>query len=316
MKNKKIFITGGTGLVGSHVVENLLSLGHELIVGMRSRDPKAYFFQKNLDAKSILINYDLKDFQRVFDIISKYEIDIIIHLGAQPIVPTAYVNPYETLSSNIMGTVNILEASRLYGKLEAIVVASSDKAYGVSDVLPYKEEMKLNGQHPYDCSKSCTDLIARMYAKTYDLPVAVSRFGNIFGPGDLNFNRIIPGIMKALILDEELLLRSDGSMIREYLYVKDVAKGYVLLAENIGKCKGEAFNFGTAKRYSVFDIVKLCEKTLEQKVKYKILDNAKGEISEQYLDSTKLKKVLNWQCDFDMETALHETFEWYKAYFG
>ncbi|MBI4975461.1 GDP-mannose 4,6-dehydratase [Candidatus Peregrinibacteria bacterium] len=262
------------------------------------------------------MNYDLKDYSRVFDVITKYEIEVIIHLGAQPIVNTAYRNPYETLESNIMGTVNVLEAARLYASLEAIVVASSDKAYGMSEVLPYTENMSLNGQHPYDCSKSCTDLIAKMYSKTYDLPVVISRFGNIFGPGDLNFNRIIPGIMKSLISGEELLLRSDGTLVREYLYVKDVADGYILLADNIDKVRGEAFNFGTSKHYSVLELIALCEEVLGQKVSYHIINNAKGEIQAQYLDCGKLKGVLNWECGSDLALSIKETFEWYKKYFA
>lgn len=315
MKNKRIFVTGGSGLVGGHLIEKLLNLDNEVVVGVRSKDPHAYFYTEGFDSETVLVNYDLKDFRRIFDIITKYEINIIIHLGAQPIVPTAYINPYETLTSNIMGTVNVLEAARLYGALESVIVASSDKAYGSSDILPYTEDMKLSGEHPYDCSKSCTDLISLMYAKTYSLPIAVARFGNIFGPGDLNFNRIIPGIMKSIILDEELLLRSDGSLIREYLYVKDVAEGYILLADKIEKTNGEAFNFGTSKHYTVLEIIALCEKILGRKVKFRILNNAKGEIPEQYLNSQKLQKLLGWQCSDEMEKSISETFEWYKKYF-
>jgi len=316
MQNKKVFVTGGQGLVGGHVIQKLIKNNNEVIVGIRSHDPKSYFCEQNLHQKATLVHYDLKDYKRVFDIISKYEINTIIHLGAQPIVHTAFKNPYETLESNIMGTINVLEAARQYGEIEAIVVASSDKGYGIADKLPYTEDMKLNGQHPYDCSKSCTDLVSIMYAKTYNLPVTVSRFGNIFGPGDLNFNRIIPGIMKSLILDEVLPLRSDGTMLREYLYVKDVADGYLLLADNIDKTQGEAFNFGTAKTYSVIEIIELCEKVLDKKANYKILNTAKGEIPEQYLDSNKLKNILNWQCDYDIEKAIKETYEWYQNYLG
>ena len=315
MKCKRVFVTGGEGLVGGHVVEKLLDNENVVIVGQRSRDPRAYFFNEKLDDRAVMVHYDLKDYKRVFDIISKYEIEVVIHLGAQPIVATAYRNPYETIESNVMGTVNVLEACRLYGGVEAIVVASSDKAYGSSEVLPYTEDMKLNGQHPYDCSKSCTDLVSKMYAETYDLPITVSRFGNIFGPGDLNFNRIIPGIMESLIRGKELLLRSDGTLVREYLYVKDVAEGYILLADNIEKTRGEAFNFGTSKHYSVLELIALCEEVLGKKVNYRIVNNAKGEISAQYLDSSKLKSVLDWECNGDLRDALKETYQWYNKYF-
>lgn len=287
-----------------------------MIVGIRSHDPRAYFFQQGLDKKVVMVNYDLKDFGRVFDCITKYEVEVVIHLGAQPIVNTAFINPYETLSSNIVGTMNILEAARQYGKIQSVVVASSDKSYGVSEVLPYTENMPLRGVHPYDCSKSCTDLIAQMYAKTYGLPVTIARFGNIFGPGDLNFNRIISGIMKSVILDEELVLRSDGSMVREYLYVKDVAAGYVLLADSIEKTAGEAFNFGTSVHYSVLELIELCEKALGKKIKYRIENTAKGEIPAQYLDSSKLRSLLNWECRSDLNEPLKETFAWYQNYFA
>lgn len=294
------------------MVEKLLDSGNTVVVGTRARDPRAYFFEKKLEDQAIMANYDLKDYKRVLDVVTKYEIEVVIHLGAQPIVNTAFKNPYETLESNIMGTINVLEAARLHGELTAIVVASSDKAYGSSEVLPYTEDMKLNGQHPYDCSKSCTDLVAKMYAQTYDLPVTVARFGNIFGPGDLNFNRIIPGIMKSLIFDEELLLRSDGTLVREYLYVKDVADGYILLADNIEKVRGEAFNFGTTKHYSALELIELCEQVLGRKMNYRIVNNAKGEILAQYLDCSKLKSLLNWECDSNLTLPIRETFEWYK----
>lgn len=308
----RIFVTGGTGLVGGHVVEKLLGRGDEVIVGSRSADPFSYFYNRRLNEKAVMVDYDLKDFRRVFDIITKYEIEAVIHLGAQPIVQTAYKNPYETLESNIMGTVNVLEAARLSGGIKAVVVASSDKAYGVAEELPYHEEMKLNGQHPYDCSKSCADLISTMYANTYDLPLTVARFGNIFGPGDLNFNRIIPGLMKAILKKEPLLLRSDGSLVREYLYVCDVADGYLLLLDNIAKVKGEAFNFGSDEKFMVLEIIAFCERVLGEKVDYRIMNNAKGEIPAQYLDNSKLKRILNWSCGDNLEVGIKATFDWYK----
>lgn len=315
MKNKKVFVTGGTGFVGSHVVEALLNQGSNVVVGIRSKDPKSYFYQKKLDEKAVLVNYDLKDLNRIFDIIGKYEINVVIHLGAQPIVPTAYKNPYETFFSNIMGTVNILEAARLYGGLEAVIVASSDKAYGKSRHLPYTEETSLKGNHPYDVSKSSADLIAQTYFNTYKLPISIARFGNVFGPGDINFNRLIPGIFEAVIKNKDFLVRSDGKMVREYVYVKDVVNGYVKLAQNINKIKGEAFNFGSENIFSVIDVIKKIEKILNIKVSYKILNTAKNEIPKQYLDWKKAKKTLNWQPKTSFENGIKESFAWYRNFY-
>src|SRR3989344_4702088 len=192
LSGKNILVTGATGLVGSHLVERLLSMDVGRIIALsRSRDPEAYFFKNNFDTKIVMAHGDLKDKERISDIITKYEINCVFHIAAQPIVPTAFINPYETLDTNIMGTVHIFEAARMSPYMESIVVASSDKAYGKDCVLAL-EDQPLRGDHPYDVSKSCTDLLALAYANTYKLPIVVSRFGNIYGPGGLHFNRIIP----------------------------------------------------------------------------------------------------------------------------
>src|SRR5680860_52464 len=211
-KNKKVLVTGATGLVGGHIVEKLVTQGAVVFITRRSKDFRSYFMEKNLDQKTISAICDIKDCGRVFDVVSKYEIEYIFHLAAQPIVPTAFINPREALETNIMGTVNILEAARNCPNIKGVVLASSDKAYG-KKCDKADETNPMAGNHPYDVSKSCADLIARTYASTYGLPVAVSRFGNIYGPGDLNTNRIIPGIMKAIIFDETLEIRSDGTFI-------------------------------------------------------------------------------------------------------
>ena len=200
LRGKNILVTRATGLVGSHLVERLLSMDTGRIIALsRSRDPEAYFFKNNFDDKVVMAFGDLKDKERVIDIVVKYEINYIFHIAAQPIVATAFVNPYETLATNIMGTVHILEAARMSPYIQGVVVASSDKAYGKHCTVAL-EDQPLRGDHPYDVSKSCTDLLALTYAKTYNLPVTISRFGNIYGPGDLNFNRIIPGTIRAVSL--------------------------------------------------------------------------------------------------------------------
>ena len=315
LKGKNVLVTGAMGLVGGHLTEKLIGLGANVYITYRSTNPKSYFYRKNFSSKVISADCDIKNFQRVFDIVSKYEIEHIFHVAAQPIVYTAYSNPRETLESNIMGTVNILEAARLSPKIKGVVVASSDKAYGKKCDNAVETE-PMAGDHPYDVSKSCTDLIARMYAKTYDLPVAVSRFGNIYGPGDMNFNRIVPGVMKAILKNETLEIRSDGKFIRDYVYVKDVADGYVTLMENMNKIKGEAFNFSTGYNFSVIEIIKKIEKILNKKCEYKILNVQKNEIPEQSLSFEKATKVLGWKSQYAFEEGIVETYNWYQEYFN
>lgn len=313
LKGKNILVTGATGLVGAHLTEKLLAEGALVTVTKRSSNPRSYFTGKKLGEKVIMADCDLKDFQRVFDVVTRYEIEYIFHVAAQPIVETAYYNPRETLEDNINGTINILESARLYPRIKGVVVASSDKAYG-KKCLNAAEDAPMAGDHPYDVSKSCADLIARTYAKTYGLSVAVSRFGNIYGPGDLNLNRIVPGILKAAVLGEELVIRSDGKFVRDYVYVKDVVDGYVKLMESIEKVKGEAFNFSTGYNYSVLEMVEKISKIVGKKVAFKIVNTQKNEIPEQSLNYEKAEKVLNWKSAFTFEQGIKETAEWYKQY--
>ncbi len=313
--NKNILVTGATGLVGSHLVERLLTMGVGRIIALsRSRDPEAYFFKNNFDRRVVMANGDLKDRERIADIVTKYEINYIFHIAAQPIVSTAFINPYETLATNIMGTVHILEAAKMSPRIEGVVIASSDKAYG-KNCTAALEDQPLRGDHPYDVSKSCTDLLALTYAKTYNLPVTVSRFGNIFGPGDLNFNRIIPGIMKAAINNEVLEIRSDGTFARDYIYVKDVVDGYIYLAEQMNKSKGEAFNFSSGFNFSVLDLISGISAIIGKKIDYKIVNNQKNEIPSQSLNFDKAEKILGWKSKYSFADGVKETYEWYKSCF-
>src|SRR3989344_7731387 len=214
-KRKNILITGGTGLVGSHLIEALLPYKPQIIVPIRSLDPKSYFSSLNLDRQVIQIHADLTNYRRLQEIMINYHINYVIHLAAQALVSSAFYSPRQTLNTNIMGTVNILEAARHSPYVKGMIIASSDKAYGKLN-RPYKETDSLQGDHPYEVSKSSADLIAQSYFKTYQLPVVITRFGNIYGPGDLNFNRIIPGIIKSLLTGEKLLIRSDGTFVRDY----------------------------------------------------------------------------------------------------
>lgn len=314
LSNKNILVTGGAGLVGSHLVEELLKINAKVYVLDIVILPKSYFDSQKFKDRVVYLNIDLADFKAVKNAILEYNIEYIFHLGAQALVLEAYLNPLRTFESNIMGTANVLESVRGNSKVKAVVVASSDKAYG-KNCIDALEDWPLMGDHPYDVSKSATDLIATSYFKTYNLPVAVSRFGNIFGPGDLYFDRIIPGIMESVITGKTLEIRSDGEFKRDYVYVKDVVSGYIALAENIDKIKGEAFNFSSGINLSVLSIVKEVENILGKKIEYKILNNQKNEIPAQSLNFDKAKRLLNWKPQADFKQSILETFEWYKKYF-
>jgi len=320
--NKKgltILLTGGTGFIGSHIAEELLKRGYKDIISTYITPGfRPYFRSQELDRKITMEKCDIRDFARVKEVFAKHEPDAVMHLAAQAIVDNAYMGPRDTFDTNIMGTVNVLEACRRQGEIKAIIVASSDKAYGKSKQLPYQEDYALQGDHPYDVSKTCTDLIARTYYKTYRLPIAVTRFGNVYGPGDMNFSRIIPGAMEAIIKNQELPIRSDGKMIREYVYVKDVADGYIKLLEKAlseRKVLGQAFNFGSNNIFNVLEVLGGIEKALDSEIKYKILNVSKNEIPEQYLDWTKAKKVLHWKPSDDFAQSIHRTYQWYKNFY-
>lgn len=313
LKNKNILITGGDGFIGSHLVEELLKLGNKVIVTSRSFNPRSYFSTGNFNQKAIITKADIKDYSRIFDVITKYEVDFIFHLAAQAIVETAYYNPRETLETNILGTVNILESARQYPRIKGVLLASSDKAYGKLK-KKYTENDPLKGDHPYEVSKASCDLLAQTYYRTYCLPVVITRFGNVYGPGDLHFNRIIPGIIKAAITNKRLDLRSDGTHVRDYVYAKDIARGCLSLVENISKTKGEAFNLSSKDNYSVFNLIQKIEKILAKKIKYRIMNTVKNEIPYQSLSCRKIKKTIGWQSRYNLEKAIPETFNWYKNY--
>lgn len=312
LKNKNVLVTGGTGFVGSHLIKELVAIGAKVVTTYEYLDPLSYFMTEKLDSKCKMVNLDVADFEAVYDTVTKFDIEFIFHLAAQAIVEVAYYNPRKTLESNVMGTVNVLESARLFPKIKGIVVASSDKAYGKLAKGKYVETDALRGDHPYDVSKSATDLISQCYFKTYKVPVVVTRFGNIYGEGDLNFSRIIPGIIRSIIKKETLELRSNGKFTRDYLYVKDVVKGYLNLAQNIEITKGEVYNFGSEETLSVLELIKKIEKVLKIKVNYKILNIAKNEIPYQSLNYNKIKKQLGWKPKYTMSMTAKTIFRWYK----
>lgn len=314
---KNIFITGGTGLVGSHVVEAVLNAhpGARVVVLVQSVDPRSYFVQQGLRDRVVQVFGDVRDARTVRDAIFNFECDTIFHLAAQPIVSVALANPRETWETNLMGTVNVMEAARTSPWVKAVVVASSDKAYGAAKFQPYTEDHPLEGLHPYDTSKSATDLIARSYATCYGVPVVVTRFGNIFGPGDLNWNRLVPGAMRALATGEELILRSDGTLTRDFVYVKDVADVYVLLAQHAEAQKGHAFNCTSGVNDTVLGMLERVHQSVGKRVPYRIENNAKHEIPVQSLSDEKLRRLFGWQPKTTFENALRETEAWYTAFF-
>lgn len=310
LKVKNILVTGGSGFIGSHLVDELIKYGYNVVVADNLSSGK----EENINLKAKFYKIDVRD-KNTLQILEKEKIEGVFHLAAQPIVEKAYESPLEALETNIMGTANVLEACRQKGDLEFIVVVSSDKAYGRAEELPYKEHFPLRGNHPYDVSKSAADLIAQTFFSTYGLPIVITRFSNVFGPRDFNFSRIIPGALEAAIKDTELLIRSDGKMIREYVYIKDIVLGCVKLAAHAQEVLGEAFNFGSANIFSVTDLIEKMEKVLGQNIEHRILNIAKKEIPKQYLDWTKAKEKLNWEPVTSFESGIKETYNWYKEYF-
>lgn len=312
----RVFLTGATGLVGGHVTEALLKAypGVQVTTIVQSMDPRSYLVQQGLDKRIGIYYGDIRDRKLVNDLVMREEIDTIIHLAAQPLVSVALQLPYETCETNFMGTLNVLEAARHSPNIRAIVLASTDKSYGRAVFQPYTEEHPLNALHPYDSSKAAADILARCYAQCYGMPIVVTRFGNIYGPGDLNFNRLIPGAMSALNSDVPLRLRSDGSMRRDFVYVKDVAEGYLLLAKNAKEHAGEAFNITSNVNMSVLEALERISSVVGKQVPFVIENTAKHEIPAQALSNEKIQSRLGWQPPHTFEDGIRETHEWYKKY--
>ncbi len=320
MKNfwfqKNVLITGGSGLLGSWLVGILSEKGADLTILMRDEVPSSRLFETSVLKKTNVARGELENYYEVERTINEYEIDTVMHLGAQTIVGTAKRSPISTFKSNIEGTWNVLEACRNSKLVKRVVVASSDKAYGDQEKLPYTEETPLQGRYPYDVSKSCSDLITQSYYHTYGLPVCIARCGNIYGPGDLNFNRIIPGTIRSILLGEQPTIRSDGTYVRDYIYAKDAAEAYLRLAENMEKKEivGEAFNFSTKNKITVLELAKIILKEMNSKLEPVVLNEVTAEIKKQYLSSEKAKKLLNWEPRYSIENGLRETIPWYRQH--
>jgi CDP-glucose 4,6-dehydratase len=315
--NKNIFITGCTGLLGSWLTEELINLGANIIGLQRDQVPQARIYREGIIDKITVIPGNLEDYNVIERALNEYEIEVVFHLAAQAIVPIANNNPLSTFESNIRGTWVLLEACRRNKQVKKIIMASSDKAYGDHKILPYKEDMPLQGKNPYDVSKSCADLISQMYFHHYTLPVCVTRCGNLFGGGDLNFNRIVPGTIRSVFYSERPIIRSNGKYVRDYFYVKDAAKAYIHLVEKMDDSTivGQAFNFGNDTPMTVLEITNEILSLMGcPDLEPIILNQAKGEILEQYLSAKKAKEILGWKPNFSVRDGLTETIKWYRDY--
>ena len=316
-RDRSVLVTGATGLLGSWLVEELLERDSLVTCLVRDQVPASRLVTDGLLPRVQVVWGDLAELATVVRAVNEYEVDTVFHLGAQTIVGTAARSTLSTFESNIRGTWTLLEACRLAPSLlERVIVASSDKAYGSHEHLPYTEEATLQGRFPYDVSKSCADLIALSYFHTYDLPVAVTRCGNLFGGGDLNFNRLVPGTIRSVLNGESPIVRSDGEFIRDYFYVRDAVGAYLQLAERLpGEFTGEAFNFGNERPFSVLAVVQLILESMDREdLEPTILNEASAEIREQYLDCSKARRLLDWEPRFSIEDGLRETIAWYERW--
>ncbi len=317
--DKTVFVTGATGLLGGWLVESLIKQNARVVCLIRDVTPQSIIYSHGLSDNIISVYGDLNDLNSLYRILNDYDIDTVFHLGAQAIVGHAQRSPLDTFKSNIEGTWNILEACRLSPWVKRIIVASSDKAYGDSNQLPYQETMPLKGEHPYDVSKSCADLICRSYFVTYQLPVCVTRCGNIFGGGDFHFDRLIPGTIRSLLFNQAPLLRSDGLSIRDYIYVKDVVDAYLLIAERMQELSlsGESFNISEELPKNVLEVVRdLQQKCGDFATSPIITNSGRGEIKNQFLSCKKIHSVLDWKPSYGYDKGLDETIAWYKNYFS
>jgi len=317
-KNRNVFITGSTGFLGSWMVKYLVEKGANIVGLIRDWIPKSKLISDDSINKINIVRGNIEDYLLMERIINEYEADTVFHIAAQTIVSIANNNPLSTFESNIKGTWNILEACRRAPIVKRIVVASSDKAYGDQDILPYNEDTPLIGRHPYDVSKSCADLICRSYFETYKLPVCVTRCGNFYGGGDLNFNRIIPGTIRSILNNEPPVIRSDGSFIRDYFYIEDAVLAYLLLAEKMDdkSIHGEAFNFSNEIQITVLDLVNKIIELMGSDLKPIILNETSNEIKHQYLSAKKAGKVLGWKPRFELNSGLQKTISYYMDFFN
>lgn len=318
-QDRPTLVTGATGLLGGWLVRQLLVAEADVICVVRDWAPQSEFVRARLLDRVKVVNGDVRSQSLMERALGEYEIDTVIHLAAQTIVGIANRNPVSTFKTNIGGTWALLEACRRSPAVKQIVVASSDKAYGEHKQLPYDEDAPLKGSHPYDVSKSCADLIAQSYAATYDLPVAITRCGNLYGGGDLNWNRIVPGTIRSVLRGQRPVIRSDGKFVRDYFYAHDGAAANLTLAERLAADKnliGHAFNFSNESQVNVLELVERILKLMGSALQPEVRNEATNEIREQYLSARKAHEVLGWTPLFTLDEGLRSTIEWYGEFLG
>lgn len=317
--DRPTLVTGATGLVGGWLVRRLLDARADVVCLVRDWVPQSELVRAGLLEGVKIVRGDVRAQAVMERALGEYEIDTVIHLAAQTIVPIANRNPVSTLDTNIRGTWSLLEACRRSPSIKQIVFASSDKAYGDAEALPYDENTPLRGRHPYDVSKSCGDLLAQSYAATYRLPVVITRCGNFYGGGDLNWNRLVPGTIRSVLRGQRPVIRSDGSPVRDYFYVEDGAVAYMVLAEELSKnpdLRGEAFNFSNETRTTVLEVLRTILATMGSSLEPDIRSEARNEIPCQYLSAAKARDRLHWQPLCSLEEGMKRTVEWYRAFFA
>jgi CDP-glucose 4,6-dehydratase len=317
--DRPTLITGGTGLVGSWLVKALLSVGADVVCLVRDWVPQSELVHSRALERVKVVRGDITDLALLERCLSEYEVNTVIHLAAQTIVGIANRNPITTFEANIRGTWAVLEACRRVSTVKQIVVASSDKAYGDQERLPYDESSPLQGRHPYDVSKSCADLIAHTYAETYHLPVAITRCGNFYGGGDLNWNRIVPGTIRSVLRGQRPVIRSDGQYVRDYFYVEDGSVAYMLLAQCLAtdpSLAGEAFNFSNELQVTVLELVQQILATMGSDLLPDVRNEASNEIRHQYLSAAKARQMLGWSPLFTLDAGLQRTIKWYQEFFA
>lgn len=314
---RRVLVTGGTGFLGAWLVEELVSLGAHVVVLVRDRPRRCRFFEERLETRVDQVDGDILDGELLIRTLNEFEIDTVFHLAAQALVPVANIHPLSTFRTNVEGTWNLLEACRVAGKrVRRIVIASSDKAYGQAEQLPTTEAAPLQGRFPYDVSKSCADLIATSYHASFGLPIAITRCGNFFGPGDYNTSRLVPGSILSLLRGEPPLIRSDGKLIRDWIFVRDGAHAYLTLAEAMdrGIGVGQAYNFSYGVQRTALELARmLAALSGHEGLEPRVLGEAHHEIPHQYLDAARAQRELGWQAHYGLEEGLRLTLEWYRS---
>jgi CDP-glucose 4,6-dehydratase len=317
-RDRRVFVTGCTGLLGAWTVRALLARGAHVVGLVRDGVSGSELARAGLLPRIDVVRGGVEDYLLMERSLAEYEVQTVFHLAAQTIVGIANRCPLSTFETNIKGTWCLLEAARRCGT-PSVVVASSDKAYGEQKALPYTEDAPLDGRHPYDASKSCTDILAMTYHHTYGLPVCVTRCGNLFGGGDLNWNRLIPGTIRSVLRGRRPVIRSDGTFLRDYFYVKDAADAYLHLAEQMARrpeVRGHAFNFSTETPSSVLEIVRLILDLTGSDLTPDVRNEARNEIPHQYLSAAKARRVLAWQPGHALREAMAQTIDWYRGHVG